>query len=195
MAGSGKARRLRRPAAFSRYKDRPSLAVFPFSSIFSFYPLPPPSLFHGSAPPLLRPSPIALPRPCTRRFAKTASYRSSALHPSNFSSSSVELTGSDLRLGRAQQSRPLIRSPLPPPTATAAQLSSNGDGSISGRAESLHVLDSAALDPAASALFAGHGFITAQLTCDSTTTLAESFSLRRGSYSDTSVGPGCLPHD
>ena len=38
MAGSGKAQRLGRPAAFSRYKDRTSLAVLPFSSIFPSSP-------------------------------------------------------------------------------------------------------------------------------------------------------------
>lgn len=38
--------------------------------------------------------------------------------------------------------------------------------------------------------FAEHGFITAQLTFDSATTLLESFSLRRGSPGEATVEPG-----
>lgn len=38
--------------------------------------------------------------------------------------------------------------------------------------------------------FAEHGFITAQLTFDSATTLLESFSLRRGSSGEATVEPG-----
>lgn len=50
------------------------------------------------------------------------------------------------------------------------------------------MLDSAALDPDASTSRVDHRFTTAQLTSDSAMILVESFTLRRGSYKDTSVG-------
>ena len=76
------------------------------------------------------------------------------------------------RQSRISYSLPFVSLPL-------LQLGSNGDGSISGRAECLHAFDFAS--------FAVHHFTTAQLTSHSATTLAENFSLRRGSYCNTSV--------
>ncbi len=106
------------PLCRSIKTTRPSLvSLLPPS--FLFTPWPSPSLLQLSGACLTgRPSSIALPRPCTRRFAKPPSYRSSALHPSSyllpFASLSFSPAQSDPKLERATEPHPLIRCSLSP---------------------------------------------------------------------------------